>query len=50
LAYVAQVLLAQGWGRPELIAENTRAAGPLGWIGATGDPFFAVVAERPAVG
>jgi SAM-dependent methyltransferase len=48
LAYVAQVLLAQGWGRPELIAENTRAAGPLGWIGATGDPFFAVMSERPA--
>ena len=50
LAYVARVLLAQGWGRPELIAENTRAPGPLGWIGATGDPFFAVVAERPAPG
>ena len=48
LAYVARVLLAQGWGRPELIAENTRAAGPLGWIGATGDPFFAVISERPA--
>jgi SAM-dependent methyltransferase len=47
LAYVARVLLAQGWGRPELIAENTRAAGPLGWIGAKGDPFFAVVSERP---
>ena len=47
LAYVARVLLAQGWGRPELIAENTRAAGPLGWIGATGDPFFAVMSERP---
>ena len=47
LAYVAGVLLAQGWGRPELIAENTRAAGPLGWIGAKGDPFFAVVSERP---
>ena len=48
LAYVARVLLAQGWGQPELIAENTRAAGPLGWIGAKGDPFFAVVAEKPA--
>ena len=47
LAYVARVLLAQGWGRPQLIAENTRAAGPLGWIGAKGDPFFAVVSERP---
>jgi SAM-dependent methyltransferase len=47
LAYVGRVLLAQGWGRPELIAESTSAAGPLGWIGAKGDPFFAVVAERP---
>jgi SAM-dependent methyltransferase len=47
LAYVARVLLAQGWGRPELIAESTTAAGPLGWIGGKGDPFFAVVAERP---
>ena len=47
LAYVARVLLAQGWGRPQLIAESTRAAGPLGWIGARGDPFFAVLAERP---
>ena len=48
LAYVARVLLAQGWGQPELIAENTPAPGPLGWIGGKGDPFFAVVAERPA--
>jgi len=48
LAYVARVLLAQGWGRPELIAESTRAVGPLGWIGGKGDPFFAVVAERPS--
>jgi SAM-dependent methyltransferase len=48
LAYVARVLLAQGWGRPELIAESTTAAGPLGWIGGKGDPFFAVVAERPS--
>jgi ubiquinone/menaquinone biosynthesis C-methylase UbiE len=47
LAYVARVLLAQGWGQPELIAESTRAVGPLGWIGGKGDPFFAVVAERP---
>lgn len=48
LAYVARVLLAQGWDRPELLAESTRAAGPLGWIGAAGDPFFAVIARRPA--
>ena len=50
LAYVARVLLAQGWGRPELIAENTRAFGPLGWFGGKGDPFFAVVSERPVDG
>lgn len=48
LAYVARVLLAQGWGRPEWIAESTPAPGPLGWIGGKGDPFFAVVAARPA--
>ena len=44
LAVVAKVLMAQGWPRPELIAEATPAQGPLGWIGAMGDPFFAVVA------
>jgi SAM-dependent methyltransferase len=48
LAYVARVLLAQGWARPELIAESVRAAGPMGWLGGMGDPFFAVVAEKPA--
>lgn len=46
LAVVARVLMAQGWPRPELIAEATPAVGPLGWIGAKGDPFFAVVATR----
>jgi SAM-dependent methyltransferase len=49
LAYVAKVLLAQGWAQPQLIAEPTRAAGPMGWIGAEGDPFFAVVAPRPTL-
>ena len=51
LAYVAQVLLAQGWPMPELIAESTRASGPLGWLGGKGDPFFAVIAskERPGL-
>jgi SAM-dependent methyltransferase len=44
---VARVLIAQGWPQPELIAEGTRAAGPLGWIGGHGDPFFAVVATKP---
>ena len=50
LATVARVLMAQGWPRPELIAEDTRAPGPLGWIGGKGDPFFAVIATRPAAG
>ena len=47
LRYVAEVLVAQGWPVPEVIAEATRAPGPLGWIGGHGDPFFAVVATRP---
>ena len=47
LATVSEVLMAQGWPKPELIAEQTRAAGPLGWIGGKGDPFFAVIATRP---
>jgi SAM-dependent methyltransferase len=46
LASVARVLIAQGWPRPDLIAEATRASGPLGWIGGLGDPFFAVLATR----
>jgi SAM-dependent methyltransferase len=47
LSYVARVLMAQGWEQPEILAEPTRAAGPLGWIGGHGDPFFAVIAARP---
>jgi len=47
LAGVAQVLMAQGWPRPRLLAESTRLQGPLGWIGGKGDPFFAVVAPAP---
>lgn len=47
LRLVAEVLMAQGWPMPRLIAEATRADGPLGWIGAHGDPFFAVIARRP---
>jgi SAM-dependent methyltransferase len=47
LAYVAEVLIAQGWPRPTLIAEQTRAPGLPGLIGAKGDPFFAVIASRP---
>ncbi|MFN5117877.1 MAG: class I SAM-dependent methyltransferase [Cyanobacteriota bacterium] len=48
LAYVARVLVAQGWPSPERIAEATQLPGPLGWLGAKGDPFFAVVATRAA--
>lgn len=47
LLTVAQVLVAQGWPKPELIAESTRAEGPLGWIGGQGDPFFAVNGCKP---
>ena len=47
LANVARVLIAQGWPRPELLAEATRSPGPLGWVGGKGDPFFAVIATGP---
>ena len=47
LTTVASVLMAQGWPQPRVFAEATRAEGPLGWIGASGDPFFAVIAEQP---
>ena len=49
-AYVAEVLMAQGWPRPELIAEPTRAHGLKGLVGGAGDPFFAVIATRPQGG
>jgi hypothetical protein len=39
--------MAQGWPKPQLIAEATRAEGPLGWLGGQGDPFFAVIATKP---
>jgi SAM-dependent methyltransferase len=48
LEVVTRVLVAQGWPVPRLIAESTRATGPLGWLGGTGDPFFAVIANKPA--
>ena len=48
LSYVAEVLMAQGWPQPELIAEDTQASGVMGWIGGKGDPFFAVIATKPA--
>ncbi|GDX74666.1 hypothetical protein LBMAG40_13230 [Cyanobium sp.] len=47
LGLVAKVLVAQGWPMPQLIAEATRAEGPLGWLGGQGDPFFAVIATKP---
>ena len=46
LAYVAEVLIAQGWPKPELVAEATRAKGWKGLVGGAGDPFFAVIATR----
>jgi len=48
LTLVAKILVAQGWPPPELIAEVTRAKGPLGWLGSQGDPFLAVIAVTPA--
>ncbi|MFM8935836.1 MAG: class I SAM-dependent methyltransferase [Vulcanococcus sp.] len=50
LASVAKVLLCQDWQLEQLLAEDTRASGPLGWIGGKGDPFFAVLARTPATG
>ena len=50
LTYVAQVLMAQGWDRPELVAEETAAPGALGWLGRKGDPFLAVIASKPIAG
>jgi SAM-dependent methyltransferase len=47
LAMVAKVLLCQDWQLQQLITEDTRAEGPLGWIGGKGDPFFAVLARTP---
>ena len=47
LAYVAEVLIAQGWPQPILLAEQTRAPGLPGLIGAKGDPFLAVIASKP---
>ena len=49
LTYVAQVLMAQGWPKPEIVAEQTRAAGVMGLLRGNGDPFFAVVARKPLV-
>jgi len=48
LTYVAEVLMAQGWPQPEIVAESTRAKGLKGLIGAQGDPFLSVIATKPA--
>lgn len=47
ISYVAGVLTAQGWAIDRVIAEDTRAAGPLGWLGGKGDPFFSVIGVKP---
>ena len=47
LSYVAQVLTAQGWPPPKVLAEETPAPGLLGWLGGKGDPFFAVITTKP---
>ena len=47
LAYVSEVLVAQGWRQPETFAETTRHQGLMGLLGTQGDPFFAVSARKP---
>ncbi|MFO0039758.1 MAG: class I SAM-dependent methyltransferase [Synechococcaceae cyanobacterium] len=46
LSLVAEVVAAHGWRVEAVLAEDTRASGPLGWLGGKGDPFFAVIARR----
>ena len=46
LTYVAEVLMAQGWPKPEIVAEETRAVGWKGLVGGKGDPFFSVIATK----
>ena len=46
LDYVSEVLAAQGWQQPVVIAETTRPQGLRGLLGTKGDPFFAVVATK----
>ena len=50
LATITEVLIAQGWPMPKLLAEQTRATGLAGLFGAKGDPFFAVIATKPGSG
>ena len=47
LDYIVKVLVAQGWPPPTILAESTRAVGPLGWLGGKGDPFLSVMASQP---
>jgi hypothetical protein len=42
------VLVAQGWTISGVIAEDTSAPAPLGWLGAKGDPFFCVIGAKTA--
>jgi SAM-dependent methyltransferase len=46
LSYVAEVLTTHGWQLDAVVAEDTLAAGPQGWLGGRGDPFFAVIVQR----
>lgn len=46
LQYVAEVLIAQGWSKPEFVTEQTRAEGWKGLVGGSGDPFFSVIAKK----
>lgn len=46
LNYVSTVATAQGWKKPELIAEDTYKSGLMGLIGSKGDPFFAVICHK----
>ena len=46
LDYVGTVLQTNGWSGIRVFAEETKAKGLIGLIGAKGDPFFAVVGRK----
>lgn len=46
LNYVARVLVTEGWQKPQIVSEQTRAIGFRGVFGIRGDPFFAVIAHH----
>ncbi|MEB3171262.1 MAG: methyltransferase domain-containing protein [Synechococcaceae cyanobacterium] len=50
LTLVGEVVAAHGWRVERVLAESTRASGPLGWLGGQGDPFFSLIARREAPG